>query len=181
MIETPTTFCYVHPTREATLRCKKCDRYICSSCAQRTPTGYMCKECVRERQKVFDTAEWYDYVIVFFVASILSGIGAAFSTFLSFWMIFLAPVVGSLIANAARWLIKNRRSRSLNITLIVSMILGALPVMLLSGLPALVMLLNGGGGFAAFSYFLPIVWQIIYLVIAVPSAFSQFSGLVFRK
>ena len=60
---TPTvTYCYAHPDRETTLRCKRCDQPMCASCARRTPTGYVCKDCVRAHQKSFDTSEWYDYI-----------------------------------------------------------------------------------------------------------------------
>ena len=61
MTESTTLYCYVHPTRETSLRCNNCERPICAQCAVRTPTGYRCKECVRERQKTFETAEWYDF------------------------------------------------------------------------------------------------------------------------
>jgi hypothetical protein len=182
MMELEKTVCYVHPTRETTLRCKKCERYICTSCAQHTPTGYMCRECVRERQKVFDTAVWSDYVIVFFTASILTGIGSAISMMLGLWMVFLAPFAGTFIGNTARRFIKNRRSRALNITLVVSMILGTLPMLLVSGLSVFVSIFMGGSANLQTIYsFLPLVWLIIYLVIVVPSAFYQFSGLVFRN
>jgi hypothetical protein len=60
---TETLFCYIHPTRETALRCNNCERPICASCAVRTPTGYRCKECVRERRKSFETSEWYDYIV----------------------------------------------------------------------------------------------------------------------
>ena len=74
MTETETistaTYCYVHPTRETTLRCKRCEQPMCASCARRTPTGYLCKDCVQAHQKSFDTAEWYDYALGFITAAI---------------------------------------------------------------------------------------------------------------
>ena len=54
---TETLYCYVHPTRETSLRCNNCDRPICAACAVRTPTGYRCRECVKRQQKVFDTSD----------------------------------------------------------------------------------------------------------------------------
>jgi len=47
-------YCYVHPDRETLLRCNRCERPICQSCAVLTPTGYRCKECVRGQQKIFE-------------------------------------------------------------------------------------------------------------------------------
>ena len=69
--ETTTLYCYVHPNRETGLRCNRCERPICADCAVLTPTGYRCRECVREQKKVFDTAEWYDYLLGFVVAVVL--------------------------------------------------------------------------------------------------------------
>ena len=80
-----TTTCYVHPNRETSLRCKRCERYICTSCAVSTPTGYICKECMRERQKSFDTALWYDFALGFVVAGLLSGVAS-----------FLVTLIGAI-------------------------------------------------------------------------------------
>lgn len=179
--------CYAHPDRETSLRCNRCERPICAQCAVRTPTGYRCKECVREQQKRFDTAEWHDYVIVLVASALLSGIASALTIVISsiiwgFFIIFLGPLAGMTIANLCRRLIKNRRSRALNLTLAAGMILGALPVLLASGLPALLLILFGGGDvFSAMYAFGPLLWQVVYLVTATPAAISQFSGLFFRR
>jgi len=179
--------CYLHPNRETSLRCNRCEKPICAQCAVRTPTGYRCKECVREQQKVFDTAVWYDYLIVLVVSGILSGIASALTVFISsiiwgFFIIFLGPLAGAMIANATRRFIKNRRSRGLNLTLIAGIVLGALPVLLGSGLPGLLGLLMGGGNFLTAIYaFSPLLWQVVYLVTAIPAAYSQFSGLFIRR
>ena len=71
----PTLYCANHPTVETTLRCNRCEKPICTKCAVLTPTGYRCKECVRGQQKLFETAQWYDYVIVFIVVGVLSFLG----------------------------------------------------------------------------------------------------------
>ncbi|MGE5777617.1 MAG: B-box zinc finger protein, partial [Chloroflexota bacterium] len=76
MTESTTLHCYIHPNRETSLRCNNCDRPICVSCAVRTPTGYRCRECVKGQLKIFDTAEWYDYISGFIVAAFISGIAA---------------------------------------------------------------------------------------------------------
>ena len=53
MTESPNEkmYCYNHPQRETVLRCNRCERPMCTSCAVLTPTGYRCKECVRGQQK----------------------------------------------------------------------------------------------------------------------------------
>ncbi len=181
-------YCYAHPGRETGLRCKRCEKPICASCAQRTPTGYMCKDCVSQHQKIFDTAVWTDYLKVFLISATLSGLAAVATIIITsiIWGIFiigLAPLAGTMIANATRRAVKNHRSRALNYTLVAGIVIGALPVLLMSGLPALFLLFTGGEGdvMGSLSFFSPVLWQIVYLVLATPMAYSQFSGLVFRK
>lgn len=179
--------CYVHPNRETSLRCNRCERPICASCAVRTPTGYRCKECVRQQQKKFDSAVWYDYLIVLVVTAVLSAIASALTIVITsiiwgFFIIFLGPLAGMTIANMALRLVKGRRSRALNLTLVAGMVLGALPVLLMSGLLGLLAMLFGGGDFLSTVFlFGPLLWQVVYLVTAIPAAYSQFSGLLFRR
>jgi hypothetical protein len=171
MIETnPTLYCYVHPDRETSLRCKRCERPICASCAQRTPTGYMCKECIRERQKIFDTAVWYDYLIGFgvtFVLSLLASLLVGFlAAFLGFWMLFIAAGIGggagSFIADIALRAVNKRRSRPLFISCAVGVVIGALPVA--------AFLLFTGQMFA-------LIGIGIYIVVATPTVYARISGI----
>jgi membrane associated rhomboid family serine protease len=41
-------YCYRHPQVETSLRCNRCNKPICLKCAQRTPVGFRCVECVLE-------------------------------------------------------------------------------------------------------------------------------------
>ena len=169
MTESTTLYCYVHPNRETSLRCNNCNRPICASCAVRTPTGYRCRECVRERQKTFDTSEWYDYILGFIVAGALSAVAAFLVTLIGGigffgWIIIFAgaPTVAVMIAEGVRLVTGRRRSRPLFITVAVGVVLGALPVILYQ-----VFTLNLFG----------IVFQVIYLVIAVPVVYTRLSGI----
>lgn len=162
-------YCYVHPNRETALRCNNCNRPICASCAVRTPTGYRCRECVRERQKTFETSEWYDFVSGFIVAAILSGIAAFLVTLIGrigFFGWFLiaagAPTAAVAIAEGVRAVTKRRRSRQLFMTVAVGVVLGALPVILFQVLT---------------QNFFGIVFQVIYLIIATPVVYTRLSGI----
>ena len=165
---TETLFCYVHPDRETALRCNNCERPICASCAVRTPTGYRCKECVRNRQRTFDTSEWYDFIVGFVVAALLSGVAAFLVSLLSggfFGLLLIgigAPTAGAVIAEAVRAATRKRRSRPLFITVTVGVVVGALPVVL-------------------FQFFVGavfgIIFQVIYLVIVVPLVYTRLSGI----
>lgn len=163
------TYCYAHPTRETTLRCKRCEKPMCASCARRTPTGYVCKDCVKAHQKSFDTAEWYDYALGFITAAILSGVAAFLVTLIGgigFFGWFLiaagAPVAGTAIAESIRFVTRRHRSRPLFITVAVGVVLGALPVALFQ-----ILSMNLFG----------ILFQVIYLVIAVPLIYTRLSGI----
>ena len=131
--QTPTTYCANHPTRETVLRCNRCDKLICTECAVLTPTGYRCRECVREQQKVFDSAVWYDYLlgfgIAFFLSLVASLIFAGIGMFTGFFGFILAvfggPFAGVAIGESVRFIIKRRRARSLFMTIFVAIILGA--------------------------------------------------------
>lgn len=185
----PTT-CYLHPKRETALRCKRCERPICASCAEQTPTGYICPNCAEAHEKKFNTASAVDYVFVFLVAAFLSFWGAVATVFISslFWGIFvfgLAPIFGAIIGDGVRRLVKGRRSRALNYTLVAGIAIGAAPVLVFTALPFFALLFMGGAfhseAFGAFYALFPVIWQLVYLAIAIPSAYHQFSGLVFRR
>jgi hypothetical protein len=167
--EIPTLYCYVHPNRETTLRCNRCERPICADCAVLTPTGYRCKECVREQQRIFNTAEWYDYVLGFIVASILSGIASFLVTLIGgigfigwFLIVVAAPVAGVTIAEGVRFATRRHRAKPLYYTVIAGVVLGALPVLLTQ-----LFIMNLFG----------ILFQVIYLAITIPTVYTRLSGI----
>lgn len=169
MMKTGTLYCYNHPDRETALRCNNCERPICAQCAVRTPTGYRCKECVRGQQKVFNTSEWYDYILGFIIAAILSGVAAFLVSLVGGvgifgWFLIAAgaPTAAVVIAEGVRMATRRRRSRTLFITVMVGVVLGAIPAILYQLL--------------SFNLF-GIVFQVIYLVIAVPTVYARLSGI----
>jgi hypothetical protein len=167
------TYCYAHPTRETALRCKRCERYICASCAQRTPTGYLCKDCVRAQQKIFDTAEWYDYALGFITAGFLSAVASFLVSLIGGFGIFGwlliavgAPSAAAVIAEGVRSVTRRHRSRLLFITIGAGVAIGALPI-------ALFQLLS-------FNIF-GVLFQVVYLVIAIPIIYTRLSGIQLFK
>jgi hypothetical protein len=173
MTDSTIYYCYAHPTRQTSLRCKRCERYMCASCAVRTPTGYMCKDCVRLHQKSFDTAEWFDFILGFITAGLLSGVATFLVTLIGGiglfgWFLILvgAPVAATTIAESIRLATRRHRSRPLFITCAAGVVVGALPVMIIQ-----ILTMNIFG----------IVFQVIYLIVAVPLIYTRLSGIQFTR
>ena len=173
---TESIYCANHPTRETLLRCNRCEKPICTSCAVRTPTGYRCKECVNAQKKKFNTAEWYDYLIgitatsaLSLGASLLVVLGSFLTAFIPFFSFFLTAIIAIAIANSAASLIDKtvkrfiagRRSKTLFMVSAVGVVLGALPVILFQ--------IYLGSLFS-------LIWQGIYLFVAVPAVYYYLSG-----
>ena len=164
-------FCYVHPQTPTTLRCSRCERPICAKCAVLTPTGYRCKECVRGQQKVFNTARWYDYPLAFAIAAGLAYVGSRFVPAMGFFTIFVAPIIGVIIAEAIRFITGRRRSKRLYQLTAVGAGLGSLPLLLL-------MLLGLGGG--GFGFLFSLLWQALYAFTVVTTIFTRLAGIQIR-
>ncbi len=164
---------HISPDQEITLRCNKCGRPISPREAVQTPTGYRCPECVRNQQKIFDTSKPLDYVLGFVIALFLSTIGSFIVRNIGFFTILLAPVAGVAIAEAVRFMIKKRRSDRLFKVVTIAIILGGLPLILLIGINFILDLSSGSLNFFSL---LPLGYQVLYLVLAVPSAYYRLSG-----
>jgi len=165
-------YCANHPQTETTLRCNRCEKPICAKCAVLTPTGYRCQECVRSQQKLFDTTQWYDYITSFAVAGLLSFIGSRFIPMLGFFTIFLAPVAGVVIAEAVRFVVRRRRSKRLTQLTATATVLGSLPILLLTLIPMLALLFQGG-----FGLLLNVVWQVVYTFMATSTVLYRMGGI----
>jgi hypothetical protein len=169
MTQSATLTCYVHPNRETSLRCNRCERPICAQCAVRTPTGYRCKECVRIQQKTFDTALWYDYLLGFALAGVLSAVASAVVLLVSFLGLYFMLLISAGVAWGAGRIIADtllrvirRRARALYWAVAAGVILGALPAVIIQLLSLNLFGLIGLG---------------IYVVIATPIVYSRFSGI----
>jgi MFS superfamily sulfate permease-like transporter len=130
----------------------------------------MCKECISQRKKRFDTAVWYDYLIGFgitfvlsLIASILVGIVASFIGFFIFFLaIGIASGAGVLISNLTLRAINKRRSRTLFYACAIGVALGAIPIA--------IFLFFFGNWFAAIAV-------VLYAVIVTPMVYTRISGI----
>jgi len=165
--QTSDIFCANHPTTETLLRCNRCEKPICIKCAVQTPTGYRCRECVRGQQKTFETAQWHDLPLAFIVSAIISFAGSLVAGAMGFFVIFIAPIVGTIIAEAARVVTRRRRSQRLFQVVAAGAFLGGIP-WILRGLLF---------GFIS----LGLIWQGVYLVTVTTTAFYRIKGIFFSR
>ena len=128
---------------------------------------------MRGQLKIFDTAQWYDYVLGFITAGflgLLASLLALLVSGLSFigWILIIigAPTAGVIIAEGVRLVIKKRRSRALFITIAAAMVLGALPVIIFN--------------LVAFNLF-GLIFQGIFLFIATPVVYTRLSGIQLNR
>jgi hypothetical protein len=124
-----TLYCANHPNVATSLRCNKCGKPICARCAVRTPVGYRCKDCTRAQQQIFETVVWYDYLSAALIAAVLGGLGSLTSG-LVFWLLFIAPAVGGVIAEVIRYAVRRRRGRYLSWVAVGGFVAGCLPAVL---------------------------------------------------
>ena len=175
MIDSPApVYCANHPGMETSLRCNNCGKPICAQCAIHTPTGYRCKECVRGQQKIFNTARWVDYLLGFgtaallsFLASLLMGLISGIAGLFGWLIIIIAsPTAGVIIAEGVRFVTRKHRSRSLFITVAAGVIFGVLPYIIFS--------------LVRFNLF-GLIFQGIFLFLAVPVVYTRLSGIQLKR
>jgi hypothetical protein len=147
--------CFYHPKRTTTLRCNRCSKAICTRCAIKTPVGYRCKECIKEQQAGFYSAQWFDYLLATVIALPLAVFAAYIVPSIGWLTIFVAPFAGMAIAEAVRFVTRRRRGRWMALWVAACILAGSLPWILV-----------GLGSLAIWS----LVWQVVYLVLAIGSA-----------
>jgi hypothetical protein len=157
-----TLYCANHPDRSTHLRCNRCGKPICSSCANPTPVGYRCPECIREQEDVFFTATPINYLLAALVALPLSLLAGWLATLLGFWSIFLAAFAGTLIGSVSFRAAGRRRGRWLPHLVTACVIIGAV----LPALPYLLAILFG-------QFSLQLLFTGIYIVMATGATYYQ--------
>lgn len=166
--------CTFHPKRETNLRCNRCDRPICFKCARQTPTGYRCPECIREQQKAFITAKWYDYLAAVLITGLFSFLGSLLAVPLGFFTIFIAPIAGTITEFVVRKVISNRRSPFLYKVIGVTAFVASLPLMIVQGIAGLNAVLSFG--ISGASGLFPFIWGVVYGVMVTSTIYYRFTS-----
>jgi hypothetical protein len=174
---TDSTTCAYHPGRPATLRCNRCDKPICAKCAVLTPVGYRCKECVRGQQKIFETAQWYDFVIAFGVSAVAAGLGALLVSFVGWFIFFIAPSIGVGTAEIVRRAVRRRRSRYLPLVAGVGAAAGITPQVLGPLALVAINLLSGGVFQSLAGGLVAILFPAVYAVLMIGALVASLRGI----
>jgi hypothetical protein len=122
---------------------------------------------------VFDTAQWTDYPLAIIVAGVLSFLGSIAASYLGFFTIFIAPIVGVVLAEAVRWVVRRRRAKLLFQLATAAVILGALPIPFIALLGVLI---GGGRGLNLFG----LLWPSIYIFLVASTTYYRLSGIQIR-
>lgn len=138
-------YCRWHPKVETALRCYQCGAAICSKCARRTPIGYICPECRRGHIKRFDTARSYDFIIAAVVALVLGAVASLIPSLplVGWYIFFLSPLVGTIIAEAVSRLTGRRQNRHLWKVVVVAVVLGSAPMLLMYAFGGIAVFMSG--------------------------------------
>lgn len=169
-----TLTCEIHPDRETTLRCNRCEKPICAQCAVLTPVGYRCTQCVREQQAIFETAQWVDFAIAGVIPAVGVGLAVGLLNLLGFWGLLIAPVAGGAIGELVIRLSRGRRSRHVPWIAagggVVGMIPHLLPVLAALALVGFDLALLGALGFS-------LLFPVLYGGLMVGSMVARLRGI----
>ncbi len=155
-------YCANHPGVETNLRCNKCEKPICPKCAVLTPTGYRCKECIRGQQKIFNTATWIDYPIIFALVLVLAFLGSLIAYRIGFFVVLLAPAAGAVIAEIARRITRHHRSKQLYILAVIAAVAGCIPI--------------GVQFIFQFSLY-ALLWHVAYAILMTSTLYTRLAGI----
>lgn len=173
-----TLYCANHPDRETSLRCNRCEKPICSSCAVLTPVGYRCKECVKGQQAVFDTAYRRDYPVAFLIAGIGVSLGIALLSAIWYWIGFVfAPIIGGGLAELIRVAVGRRRSRRLPFAAVAGGVAGLLPHAIPAALGLVSVAYTGAAPAWLGSIGLNVIFFLAYGFLMISTLFYRLRGI----
>lgn len=154
-------YCRWHPKVETALRCYQCGAPICSKCARRTPIGYICPDCRKSHTQRFDNARVYDYIIAAVVALVLGAIASLipFLPLVGWYIFFLSPLAGTIIAEAVSRLTRRRLSRHMWKVVVGAVVVGSLPMLLSYAFGGIAVFMSGNAWG---------IWDVFFSLIHLP-------------
>jgi hypothetical protein len=107
-----------------------------------------------------------DIPLAFGTSILISFLGSLIAGRMGFLVIFIAPIVGTIIAEAARYITRRRRSQRLFQIVALGALIGGLPWLLRDLLSGLLILA---------------IWQGVYLVTVTSTAYYRMKGIMFNR
>jgi len=103
---------------------------------------------------------------------VLSYFGSLVAGLFGFFVIFIAPVAGMIIAEAVRFVVRRRRSKPIPIVAVVATVLGALLIPLANMIFALLnYYVNAAGGLMG------LLWPAVFAVLAASTVYYRLKGI----
>ena len=161
-------YCKWHPKVETSLRCYQCDTPICIKCAQRTPVGYICPDCMRGRKQRYEQSRPTDYVIAVITAAIL-GLFASILPLVGWYVLLLSPLAGAGIAEIVWQLVGRRYGARLWWAVGGGLLLGSLPLIGLTLLYITGAMMMGDAGHATLS----LLWVALHIPLVIGAASAR--------
>jgi hypothetical protein len=141
-------FCYRHPDRETWVRCGRCDRPICTSCAMQGPVGFRCRDCgkpVRDPMALSPAHAAAAAAISFGGGLITAYIASRFGLF----ALLVAFFAGGVIAEAVTRVVGYKAGPALGWAVYGGIVVGALAAFWLGNADAISLFLAQGAGAGA--------------------------------
>lgn len=119
-------FCARHSNVKTRLRCGRCETPLCPKCMSYGPTGVRCRDCGSNRSSPIYQVSPLQLLIAFGVAFGCSILGALLAKFTFLFVLFYAPVAGTLIGKAITRTIGGKRGVPLAVAATLGIAAGAL-------------------------------------------------------
>ncbi len=118
--------CYRHPKVQTAVSCGKCDRPICPKCMVPGPAGMRCPDCASLRKTALYQIAPARLILAVLAGLITGIIGAFLMSGVSFFVFFVGPLYGGVVAEAVLRAAGRKRGRVLEVIGVGSIVLGAL-------------------------------------------------------
>ena len=106
-------WCWRHRKVKTRLRCGRCEKPICPKCTVMGPTGARCRECASNRTQHIYRVSPLQFVLTFVASAILSVVGVTMLRAVGIFLLFFAPVIGTLLSKAITTITRGKRGAPL--------------------------------------------------------------------
>jgi hypothetical protein len=118
--------CYRHPRVETGVSCGKCDRPICPKCMVAGPAGMRCPDCASLRKTALYQIPPHRLALAIVAGLVTGVIGALLISQITFFVFFVGPIYGGIVAEVILRAAGRKRGRVLEVIGVGSIILGAI-------------------------------------------------------